>query len=185
MKSTLYIMVVLFYTTMLSAQKSQQGNMKTMEVPEANLVFEVPAGWEFSGKTGKLEQGKVQYSYSHEHVEGKSRPVNPSIILTVDKGSWFPDEKTYPEKKTDFHKAMGDTVKKTHAPVDENNPLQIHAYYAEGVSTQEDHPYGQQYIWITFWTREAGVHMEIQTSEKDLKNNEDKYRSLISSVRKM
>ncbi len=181
-----YWILLLFFTTALFAQKTKKTTMEKFEIPEAGIVFEAASGWEFFSKTGKLEQGKVQYSYGHSHVQGSGRLVNPSIIITIDKGSWFTDDKNYLEEKLGFHKIMGDVIKKTYPPGDKNNPLALkNAYYSEGVSEEADHPYGQHYILITFWSEKAGVHITIQTSEKDLKTNQEVYKTLLKSIRKM
>ncbi len=156
------------------------------QISEAKIMLQLPKDWELFSKTGKLEHGKVQYSFSHPQVQGAGRLVNPSITITVDKASWFTDEKNYLEEKLGFHKTMGDVIKKTYAPSDKKNPLQLkNAYYSEATCGEKDHPYGQHYIFITFWNEKAGFYMEIQTSEKDLKTNKKQYDAILKSITKI
>ncbi|MCB0375645.1 MAG: hypothetical protein KDD04_06980 [Sinomicrobium sp.] len=160
-------------------------NTVRFEIPEAGIVFEAPDGWSFVGKMGTLDQGRVEYNYTHDHVRGNGRAVNPAIIVTVDKGSWFDDEKNYLEEKIQFYEAMDDRIEKTHPPGDKHNPLKIKAYYSEGISGDPENPFGERFILITFWTEKAGFHMEIHTSGNDLKAAYEAYNAMLKSIRKI
>ncbi|WP_185154097.1 hypothetical protein [Fulvivirga sp. M361] len=160
--------------------------MNTFEIPEAGIAFDLPKEWVLFGKTGKLEHGKVQYSYSHDHVQGEGRLINPSIIVTLDKSSWFKDEVHYLDDKLGFYTTMGDTIGPTYSPDDSKNPLTIKgAHFSIGTSGTEDHPYGQYLMLITFWNEKAGFHMEIQTSRVDLESKKAEYEALLASIRNM
>ncbi|MEM9687734.1 MAG: hypothetical protein AAF934_12570 [Bacteroidota bacterium] len=184
MSAIAYLTAALF--TMVSfAQETTRMHTVKFEIPEAGIAFELPSGWSLFGKMGTLAQGRVEYNYTHGYVEGNGIVINPSIVVTVDKGSWFDDEKNYLEEKIQFYNAMGDTIERTYPPGDKNNPLQLKAYYSEGTSGEEDHPHGERYILITFWTKKSGVHMEIHTSEKELKTKALSYNAILKSIRKI
>lgn len=184
MRVITYLIAALF-TIVSFAQETTRMHTVKFEIPEAGIAFELPSGWSLFGKMGKLEQGRVEYNYTHGHVEGDGIVINPSIVVTVDKGSWFDDEKNYVEEKIQFYNAMGDTIEITYPPGAKNNPLRLKAYYSEGVSGEEDHPYGERYVLITFWTKKAGFHMEIHTSKKDLKTKARSYDAILKSIRKI
>lgn len=156
---------------------SQQAQEKTFQLEEANIQFTIEGDWELASKTGKMEWGKVQYSFTHPHVEGVGREVNPNIIISIEKGSWFKSEAQYIGEKLDFHRTMDDQIGEELLPANEKNPIQsIKAYYVEGYSGFENSPYGQKLMLVTFWNEKVGFHMEIQTSKKDQELNPYRYK---------
>lgn len=157
---------------------------KTIIIEEAKIQFELDENWEAGSKTGRLDYGKVQYSFGHPHVEGEGREVNPSIIVTVDKGSWFDGEAAYLEEKLGFQRSMGDKLETSIAFGQEGNPLKnLQGYFTKGESGTEDHPYGQLLLYVTYWGEDFGFHMEIQTSKKDFEKNPQAYLDIISSLK--
>lgn len=161
---------------------SQQSQEKTFQISEANIEFTIEGDWEQTSKTGKMERGKVQYTFSHPHVQGSARLVNPSIAVTIDKGSWFENEAEYVKEKLDFHRSMDDEITNQFLPDDRANPVQsIQPHCATGESGLADNPFGQRLMLITFWNEKIGFHMEIQTSEKDLKLNPSRYKPVFKT----
>ncbi len=159
-------------------------DLQSFEIEEANIQFKTSNKWELTSKTGRLSYGKVQYSFSHPHVKGKDRLVNPNLIITVDKGSWFENEAAYLKEKIDFHIAMDDQLEQSVPYSNEGNPLQLlEATYTIGTSGNEDDPYGQQLILITFWTPEYGVHIELHTSKMDFEINRGRYQTIFESLK--
>lgn len=115
---------------------------------------------------------------------GENREINPSITVTVDKGSWFDGEEEYLEEKLGFHRSMGDILEKPIQYGNENSPLKsLKTYYTEGQSGVENNPYGQKMLLVTFWGEEYGFHMEIQTSKSDFAANQDHYKEILASIR--
>jgi len=174
---------LLFFSLNVVIQSIVSQNTNTIKIEEANIQFVLSDSWEFVSKTGKLDWGKVQYSYTHEHVQGNGRLVNPTIIVTADKGSYFTDEKNYVSEKMDFHQMMDDEMKIKFTPEDESNPLEVKAYYIEGLSGTQDSPYGQKVGVVSFWTESLGFHFQLQTSIKDWEKNKEAYEAILSSIR--
>ena len=150
------------------------------EIAEADIQFTTSRLWEFVGKTGELSNGKVQYYYSHPHVNGETRVINPSIIVTLDKGSWFSNQKEYWLDKKSFHEMMGDTFSKILLPDDPDSPGM---YLGEATSGVADNPYGQKMIIGCFWNQDFGFHIQIQTSRKELERDGESYFSILESIR--
>lgn len=156
---------------------------KTFEIEEASIQFEASEKWEQVSKTGRLDYGKVQYSFTHPHVEGAGRQVNPALIITVDKGSWFENDQAYLEDKLGFHETMGDQLEKSSAFGEENNPLRkLQATYTIGTSGNEDDPYGQLLVLVSFWKPTYGFHLELHTSKKDFQENPERYQSIFETI---
>ncbi len=156
----------------------------SFDIPEAGVKLPLFKGWQFVSKTGKIERGKVQYVFSHNHVEGNGRLINPSIIVTLDISSWHDGEPAFLKKKLSFHKEMGDLLDTSLSPDDVKNPIKyIDAYFTRGTSGQPNHPYGQRLLLVTFWNEKVGFHMEVQTSEKDLENNLSNCFEMIKAIK--
>lgn len=175
-----FFFILVFPAFIAAAQQSQQN---TFAIPEANIKFSIAGDWDQSSKTGSLEQGRFQYSFTHPSVAGVAREVNPTIIVTIEPGSWFENEAEYVEEKWDFHRLMGDGITEYFAPDHDANPIESMAvHYAVGESGLDNNPYGQSLMLITFWNEALGFHMEIQTSRADLDLNPDGYKPFFRAI---
>lgn len=158
-------------------------SVSTFNIDEAGISFDLPGGWTQSGKTGKLEYGKVQFDFTHPHVQGEGRVINPSIFVIVDKSSWFKSEEEYLEEKLSFHKVMDDQIDATYGKDDQENQLNIACYFSIGTSGIPNDPYGQKLLLVTFWNEKCGFHLQIKTSKKHFESNQSEYEQILKSIR--
>ncbi len=175
------VLLIILCSNTIHGQQIAETN--TFKIEEAGVLFDAPGGWTLASKTGDPGQGMVQYVYTHDHVKGEGQLVNPTIIVTLDKGSWFNDESHYLKEKLGYHQELDDSILRTVSPENMESPLMISAYYSEGISGLENNPYGQHLRMVTFWNEKVGFHMVIQTSLKDLQANEEHYKALLKSIR--
>ena len=152
-------------------------------VIEEGLQFEVPSGWSYVSSVGSIDKGALQVTYTLEQgIETDTRVINPMIIVTMDKPSWFKDENDYLEQKIEFHQAMGDRQERVIRSMGEENPLQINATYIEMEFGRENSATGQKLVTATTWSKKFGLHFQLYTDPEHFTNHKEMYRKIFASI---